>query len=389
MKEREIVEEFLQLVKTDVQSRNERKLADVLKEKLIALGLEVVEDDTAVKVGGNAGNIIARLIGKPTLPAVLLAAHMDRVMNSGNIIPLVHEENGIITSDGRSILAADNIAGVCAVLNGIRKIKSSGTRHGDIEIVFSVCEEIGVVGTKHLDYKQFKAKIAYVFDAPGRIGRIITQAPTKCKIKVGVKGRSAHAGNEPEKGLNAIKVAAVALSRLQEGRISAHTTANFGSFHAGNGTNVVCDYAEILGEARSTNDQEIEHYLEDVRRTFAHVADEYKTEIDVNAQILYHSFSIDETAAIARIAAKAMRNIGIDVNFSSSGGGLDGNHFNANGIQAIGIALGYSKNHTQEEQVVIADMVKCGELIPELVKEISIAKELRITGDGKNRKQEA
>ncbi|WP_371373800.1 M20/M25/M40 family metallo-hydrolase [Sporomusa aerivorans] len=370
MKDSVIVKEFLELVKIDVQSRNERGIADVLKDKLTALGLEVSEDDTATKVGGNAGNIIARLKGEPGIPAVLLSAHMDRVMNAGNITPVVHADTGIITSDGNSILAADNIAGVCAILEGIRKIKANNTPHGDIEIVFSVCEEIGVVGTKHLDFKQLQARIAYVFDAPGRIGRIITQAPTKCKIKVGVQGRSAHAGNEPEKGLNAIRVAAVALSRLKEGRISLNTTANFGSFHAGNSTNVVCDYAEILGEARSTNDYEIEQYLQDVKQIFAAVADEYQTEIEVSMQILYRAFSINETEAIAQIAARAMRNVGIEANFTSGGGGMDGNHFNANGIQAIGVALGYSKNHTPAEQVVIADMVKCGELIQELVKEV-------------------
>lgn len=370
MKELLIVKEFIELVKIDVQSRNERRIADVLKDKLTALGLAVTEDDSATKVGGNAGNIIARLKGKPGIPTVLLSAHMDRVMNSGNINPVVHTDTGIITSDGNSILAADNIAGVCAILEGIRKIKANNTPHGDIEIVFSVCEEIGVVGAKHLDFKQLKAQIAYVFDAPGRIGRIITQAPTKCKIKVGVKGRSAHAGNEPEKGLSAIRVAAVALSRLKEGRISPCTTSNFGSFHAGNATNVVCDYAEILGEARSTNDYEIEQYLQEVKQIFAAIADEYQTEIEVSMQMLYRTFSIKETDAVAQIAARAMRNIGIEANFTSGGGGMDGNHFNANGIQAIGIALGYSKNHTQDEQIVISDMVKCGDLIQELVKEI-------------------
>ncbi|MBP2637071.1 MAG: hypothetical protein H6Q72_2978 [Firmicutes bacterium] len=370
MKDLLIVKEFLELVKIDVQSRNERRIADVLKDKLTALGLEVLEDDSATKVDGNAGNIIARLKGESGIPAVLLSAHMDRVMNSGNITPVVHEDKGIITSDGNSILAADNIAGVCAILEGIRKIKANNTPHGDIEIVLSVCEEIGVVGAKYLDFKQLKAKIAYVFDAPGRIGRIITQAPTKCKIKVGVQGRSAHAGNEPEKGLSSIRVAAVALSRLREGRISPYTTSNFGSFHAGNSTNVVCDYAEILGEVRSTNDQELEQYLQEVRQTFAVAAAEYQTEIEVSMQVLYRTFSIKETDAIAQIAARAMRNIGIEANFTSGGGGMDGNHFNANGILAIGIALGYSKNHTPDEQIVIDDMVKCGELIQELVKEI-------------------
>lgn len=365
-----IVKEFLELVKIDVQSRNERSIADVLKRKLTALGLEVAEDDTAAKVGGNAGNIIARLNGEPGIPAVLFSAHMDRVANPGGIQPVIHEDKGMITSDGNSILAADDISGVCAILDGIRRIKETNTLHGDIEVVFSVCEEIGVAGTKHLDFKQLKAKTAYVFDAPGRIGRMIIQAPGKYKIRVGVKGRSAHAGNEPEKGLSAIRVAAAALARLREGRISPCTTSNFGSFHAGSSTNVVCDFAEILGEARSTDEHELEQYLQEVRQILAAAADEYQTEIDVTLQMLYRTFSIREADAIVQLAATAMRNIGVEPSFTAGGGGMDGNHFNANGIQAVGIALGYSQNHTPHEQIVFSDMIKCGELIKEIASEI-------------------
>lgn len=365
-----IVQDFLELVKIDVQSRNERKIADALKSKLADLGLSVSEDETAVKIGGNAGNIIARLPGEAGIPAVLLSAHMDRVANPGGIKPIIHEADGLITSDGNSILAADNVSGVCAILDGIRQIKAAGIAHGDVEVAISVCEEIGVAGARHLDYGQFKAKIAYVFDAPGRIGRVITQAPTKCNIKVGVKGRSAHAGNEPEKGLSAIRVAATALSRLQEGRISPRTTANFGAFHAGGSTNVVCDYAEILGEARSTDDAELEAYLQAVRRNFEATAAEYDTEINVETKVLYRTFSIDPSASIAQIAVRAMQRLGVEANFSAGGGGMDGNHFNANGIQALGIALGYSKNHTPQEQIFVSDLVKCGELVKELVQEV-------------------
>lgn len=70
---------------------------------------------------------------------------------------------------------------------------------------------------------------------------------------------------------------------------------------------------------------------------------------------------IDENDEIAQIAVRSMPNIGIEDDFATGGGGMDGNHFNANGIKVIGIALGYSKNHAPAEQIIIADMVKCGE----------------------------
>lgn len=363
-----IVEDFLELVELEVQSRNERKMADILKMKLTALGLTVDEDEAAAKVGGNTGNLTARLPGDSQLPAVLLSAHMDRVGNTGKIRPIVRPEEDRITSDGRSILAADDVAGICAILDGLRRIKAAGFAHGDVEVAFSVCEEQGVLGARYLDFSRFKAKMAFVFDAPGRIGRIVNQAPTKCRIKAAVHGRSAHAGNEPEKGLNAIRVAAAAIDQLPEGRISPRTTANFGSIHGGSSTNVVCDLVEIAGEARSTDSGELAQYIEQVKAVFAATAARYQTTIDLNMETLYDTFFVPETAAAAVIARRAMQNLGVDAWFSSGGGGMDGNHFNKNGILAVGLAIGYSKNHTLDEQIIISDLVKGGELAAEIVR---------------------
>lgn len=128
-------------------------------------------------------------------------------------------------------------------------------------------------GSKHMDFSRFKAKQACVVDCPGRIGKIVTQAPTKCKIVVHVKGIKAHAGNEPEKGLNAIKVAATALAQMPEGRISPEVTSNFGMISGGTGTNVVCDSVTITGEARGTDDEALNRYLEEVKAIFAKTAE--------------------------------------------------------------------------------------------------------------------
>lgn len=180
----DMVQEFLEFVRLPVHSKDERKIADVVKGKLEEIGFEVSEDDTAQKVGGNTGNLIARMRGESGIPTVLFSAHMDRVKNPGKITPVIDEENGLIKSDGTTILAADDVSGLCSILNGVRRLKSSGKPHGDIEVVFSVCEEMAVIGAKELNFSELKAKFGYVLDCPGRIGRIVKQAPTKCKITV-------------------------------------------------------------------------------------------------------------------------------------------------------------------------------------------------------------
>lgn len=365
-----IVKEFEELVKIPVQSREERKIADVLKYKLVGMGLSVFEDQAGEKLQGKAGNIIARLPGEHDIPAILLSAHMDRVHNPGCIYPVLTEDGEILRSDGSSILAADDIAGVSAILDGLRQIMAENSPHGDIEVVFSVCEEVGVAGSRCLDFSCLKARRAYVFDAPGRIGRVILQAPTKCKVQVRVKGCSAHAGNEPEKGLSAIRVAAAAISRLREGRITPYTTSNFGSFHGGSSTNVVCDAVEILGEVRSTKPTELDAYLQEMKKIFADTAQEYQTEIDVQVQLLYHTFSLTEQEPVVQTATKALQSLGIQPCCGAGGGGMDGNHFNFHGIPAVGLSVGYSNNHTPEEQLVVADLIMAGNLVKALITEV-------------------
>lgn len=373
MKNSSIVQEFIELVKIPVASRDERAIADVVKHKLSVLGFIIEEDNTAEKVGGNTGNIIATLKGETGIPPVLLSAHLDRVKNNGNILPVINEEEGVITSDGNSILAADDVSGICAILDGVRRVLNDKTPHGDIEIVFSVCEELGVLGSGYLDFSKLKSKIAFVFDVPGRLGRIVNQAPTKCNLKIDIKGIKAHAGNEPEKGLNAIKVAAVAISNISEGRINEYVTSNFGSLHGGNSTNVVCDHAEILGEARGVDDKELDKYLETVKNTFADTAIRFNTTIDVGIKTLYHTFHVSESEQVIQLALKAMKHLNINGWCQRGGGGMDGNHFNYHDIQTIGLALGYSKNHTNSEQIVMGDLVSCGMLVQHLIHEVYLA----------------
>lgn len=365
-----MIKEFLELVQIPVQSKDERQICDVLKNKLTAIGLEVHEDAPSEEIGGNAGNIVARLKGDPNVPAVLFSAHLDRVRNPGKITPIVDESQEIITSDGTSILAADDVSGLCAILDALRCIVRDKTPHGDIEIALSTCEEIGVQGSKYFDYNNFKAKQAYVIDCPGRIGKIVNQAPAKYKIIATVKGIKAHAGNEPEKGLNAIKVAASALSEMPEGRISPVVTSNFGMIQGGTGTNVVCDRCTITGEARGTDETALNAYLEEVKAVFDRAAKRFNTKIDVSINLLYHTYFVAPDSPVVQTLIRALKTEGIDGLCQKGGGGSDGNHFNWHGIPSVVMALGYSKNHTNEEKIFYRDMMTCSKVLQAIVSEI-------------------
>ena len=366
MKDSQIIKDFLELVQIDSASRDERLIADALKVKLEALGCEVYEDDTGEKIGGNTGNVYAVLDGG--LPgAALLSAHMDRVPNGKGIKPVVGDE--LITSDGTTILASDDLAGVVSILDGMRRLKASGTPFPRVEAIFSVCEEKGVVGSKYFDYNRFTAKNGFVFDSPGRMGRVIQSAPSKCQIKIVVHGKPAHAGNEPEKGIDALKIAAGILAGLKTARIDEETVSNFPMIKTNNSsTNVVCDYAEITGEGRSRNHQKLLDYLAYLEKFCKDSVEGTGATVEVEVVHNYTGFAVPTDSETIQIAGAALKEMGIEMTVNAGGGGMDANRLNANGIVSVGVATGYSKNHTLNEQVYIEDLARAGELVERIVR---------------------
>jgi len=364
-----VIEDFLSLVRLNVHSRRERAIADDLRARLTALGLTVEEDDAGGRLGGEAGNLIARLPGEAGLPVILFSAHMDRVENHGRIQPVVDEARGVITSDGTSILGADDVTGLAAILDGLRRVRDAGRPHGEVEVVFSAAEEIGLLGARHLDCGRLKARTAYVLDCGGPLGLIVNQAPTQYRFLLTVHGRSAHAGIAPETGLSAIRVAATALTRLPEGRLSPASTSNFGVIQAGQATNIVCERCEIKGEARSTDQAELEAYIERVRQVFHETAEEFGGRAEMEVSLEYQAFKVEEDHPVIDLAKRAMKNLGLTARVAGAGGGMDGNIFNHRGLTAVGLAAGFDQAHTPREEQSIAQLIDSGRLVAEIILE--------------------
>ncbi|MDR1166482.1 MAG: M20/M25/M40 family metallo-hydrolase [Deltaproteobacteria bacterium] len=363
-----IIEEFVELVQIPTHSRQERLIADVLTRKLLSLGLEVTEDRVGEVIGGNAGNLIARWPGDAAIPALLFSAHMDRVANPGKIVPLVKPEDDQIVSEGDTILAADDVSGIVAILDGIRRVTREKAPHGDVEIVFSVAEEVGLLGVRHMDMSRLKSQIAYVLDSGGTLGTLVNRAPTQYTYTIVIEGRASHAGMSPEKGLNAINVAAVAIGRLPEGRVSPLTTGNIGLIEGGEATNIVCDRVTLIGEARSHDSVELDFYLGLIQRVFREACQERGAGLKIDFNLEYAAFHVPTGEPVLTLATEVFAAMGIRSEIVSSGGGQDGNYFNERGIKAVGLATDYDHVHTREETQRITSLVKCGEVVAELIK---------------------
>jgi tripeptide aminopeptidase len=192
-----IINEFIQLTKIDSISLYEREMADALKLKMLKEGINVKEDDAGKKIGGNAGNLICTLKGNKNVSPIVLMAHMDTVTPGIGKKPKL--EGSFIKSDGTTVLGGDDVGGIVCILEAVRVLKEQNIDHGDIYIVFTVAEEIGLQGAKNLDFAAINAKYGFVMDLGGEIGFVATSAPTQNTFDIKIKGKAVHAGIEPEK----------------------------------------------------------------------------------------------------------------------------------------------------------------------------------------------
>lgn len=366
--EERLVDEFLELVQIDSETKNEANIAKVLKKKFTDLGLDVVEDGSKDQTGHGAGNLICNLKGtKKEIDPIYFTSHMDTVVPGNGIKPAI--EDGYIVSDKSTILGADDKAGLAAIFEMIRTLQENNMDHGDIQFIITAGEESGLVGAKALDASMLKAKYGYAIDSNGEVGDIIVAAPTQAKIFTKMIGKTAHAGVAPEQGVSAITLAAKAISKMPLGRIDDETTANIGSFKGGKQTNIVCDYVEILAEARSLVPEKMDQQVEKMKQAYESTAKEYGGSVEVDVQIMYPGFKQAAGDPVVEIARNAAKTIGHESKLLTSGGGSDANVIAGHGIPTVNLAVGYEDIHTTNERIAVKDLVKISEYITAIVQE--------------------
>jgi tripeptide aminopeptidase len=346
---------FLDLVQLDSHSLEEGNMAKRCRAELEQLGFSVVEDQAGETLGGQTGNLIATLPGDASRQPILLAAHMDTVQPGKHVKPRV-DDDGVVWSDGTTILGADDKAGVVAILAGLRELKTSGAEHGTIQVVFTIAEEVGLQGARNLDTSQLKAKVGLSLDSGGQLGTLVVAGPAQVKWVADVKGKSAHAGVAPEKGISAIKVAAHAVARMPHGRIDNETTVNIGTFMGTGPTNVVRDSVRLIGEARSRNPGRLDSVLTAIDESFQSAALEAGASVHVEFDKRYDGFRFGEDAAVRILVEQALRKAGFEPLPTESGGGSDANIYTELGIPTMNIGIGYEEIHSTSEHVRLKDI---------------------------------
>ena len=363
-----VLQEFIELVAIPSSGRAERQIADALKRKLTEIGLAVEEDATGAKIGGNAGNLIARLPGTVAgAPCIMLSAHMDSVEPCSGIRP--QRKDGVITSAGDTILGADCKSGIVPVLEALRVIQAEKMPHGEILVVFSVAEEGGLNGAKNIDPAKIRADFGYALDGSGVPGVITTMAPGQNHLQLIVHGKTAHAGLEPEAGVNAIVLAGKALAEMPQGRIDFETTCNVGLIKGGVATNIVPDRVEITVEARSRNQDKLTSLTEEIGAAFSATVEKNGGPVECQVTKKYDPYVLAEDSLVIRSAVQAAKAAGLSPVLEGSGGGSDANFFNRYGVPNAVLGTGMSKVHTKEEFIREEHLFQTTEWVLQLIKQ--------------------
>lgn len=359
---------FLDLVRIPSKSGNERRIADYLINYMNANGIEVMEDEAGETIHGNAGNVIAFIKGNGK-KKILLSAHMDTVEPCSEIFPIV--EGDIIKTDERSVLGGDDKSGIAAILELIQNLHELEMNHPDILIVFSIAEETGLHGAKAFEADKFgDIDHAFILDSSGKTGHVIYAAPFSASGDITVIGKEAHAGVAPEKGINALVVAAHAISKLQVGRIDEETTCNFGKIEGGLASNIVVPSVKMIFEARSLEKEKLENVLKETSKAFDEACKEFHATYESSVAIESTGYKIDKDAEILQAVKRACETIDVPYEATFSMGGSDANIYNKKGIESVVLATGMSNVHTVKEYIHLSDIEKLSELLLELMKEI-------------------
>lgn len=368
-----MINTFIELTRIDSLSREEKGVADRLVRDLKGLDAHIRIDDAGEKVGGNTGNIIATFRGTREGEPVLLSAHMDTVVPGRGVRPICEPDR--IRSDGTTILGGDDKSGLAIILEAITVLKERKIPHPLIEVVFTICEEAGLVGAKYLDVAGLRARHGLVLDSCPA-DSLFTRGPAADKLEFTVHGLAAHAGISPEEGINAIKVAADAISRMRLGRIDEETTANIGLIEGGRAVNIVPDRVVIRGEVRSHDESKLKDQSSHMAGCLRDAAKAYRVikggreiegRVDEKIERDYQRMNLGEDAPVVGWVMGAAKKLDVRIECRKTGGGCDANVFNGFGLNIANLGTGMREIHTVNEYLLLSEFNQTARVVLEVL----------------------
>ncbi|MFC1543222.1 M20/M25/M40 family metallo-hydrolase [Candidatus Neomarinimicrobiota bacterium] len=353
---------FLQLTAIDATSGGERPVVEFIRNFLADREISIGEDDANADSNGSTGNVICEIGGGGE---IVLLAHMDTAQPTADLKPRIQADR--ITSDGTTILGADDRAGIAVLLHTLEQAAINSEAYSDFTVVFTVCEETDLSGSKHLALDD-RIRMGYALDSADRPGHFTHATYGAVRFIADVQGKAAHAGLEPEKGVDSIQAASRAISGLPTGRFEGDLTVNIGKISGGTAVNVVPARTTVKGEVRGRMHERVEETVKLIEGRFTTAVKELGASVDFTSIWDFEPYFIDPGHEVYKRLTAALEAVGLEPVPHVSAGGSDANSLNAKGIPALNIGIGAQQPHSNDEFIMIEDLVKTAETIKELLR---------------------
>ncbi|MHB1315154.1 MAG: M20/M25/M40 family metallo-hydrolase [Christensenellales bacterium] len=359
-----LISRFLRYVACPSESLHEGDFCRLLEKEIKDMGYDVLREETGDKFGSDGFNLYTRIQGGSEKESILLCAHMDTVSPGTGIEPVIHD--GVITAKN-TILAADDKSGVAVImelLEAFRDQKPART----VEVLFTLSEEIGMLGSRYSDYSRMVSKQAVVLDSCGPLCNIINKAPLVAYLHIEVFGRAAHAGISFNDGIHALKAAADMVSAIPVGYVDEISEINVSNFLAPCKENVVCPKATFDMEIRSFSRQRYEEHLDFIKNVITKTSGAYGTtytlRVTENGDCVY----TPENSPVIALLREAYKKKGIEIKLCPTYGVSDICNISAAGMQAVNISVGYDKPHSVQESIAVKAFETVAEILYDLVR---------------------
>lgn len=364
-----IIQTFTELVSIPCPSGDEKQEAELIVKKLHELGVQVQIDKAGANGISTTGNVWGLLPGNVDgAKKILFEAHMDSVAPTTGT--KVVRKDGVLYSDGTTTLGGDDKVGIAAVLEALQIIKDERIPHGDIQFLFAIGEETGSYGIRYLDPSWIKAEYGFCLDCGGSAGEIFNYSPQAYRVTYKVTGKAAHAGEEPEKGINAIMLLVKGLSKLPwYGRLDAMTTLSIGLIKGGRASNIVAEECEVVIDMRCPDVKKLDALRDETTRIIEKEVTAGGGKLQVECTLSGPAVFVKEDDPVAKLVAAAAKAEGFPVQFKFTGGLSDANFLCGYGLPTLNLATGMDKIHTTFEQLREEDLVNTARWILAIIKE--------------------
>lgn len=355
-----LIDTFIGLVKIPSPSGHEKLMAEYVQKKLVDLGWEVWNDNLGAKNDSDTGVVYAYLEKDKTLPTIVFSAHLDTVQKIGDgVKPIIKTD--VISSDGSTILGADNKAGVACLLDIAEEMKKEDLKN-NLLFFFPTREEAGVMGSSRFEFDRSDIKYFFNVDSSDTPGVFVYKSLGYINFKITVKGKSAHAAKAYESGVDAIRIACELRNKLKVGRnLEEGWTMNIGKIVGGSGTNVVCDEVIMYGEVRSFERKVMDKVLGEIRETCG------ETNVEVDEESFIPPFEGDENGELVKLCKDVSERCGLEFKVVSSFSTSDANFYSGKGYKTISVSRGGKNAHSTEENLSIEDLANARKMLCELI----------------------